>query len=105
MHPKMQLKDTARLPLDADFLQAKIGAGRSSLAFRKGEVVFSQGDQADAIFQIQKGKLKLTVVSNQGKEAVIALLTGGEFFGEGCLAGQIKRMRSEERRVGKECRS
>jgi CRP-like cAMP-binding protein len=92
MHPKMQLKDTARLRLDADFLQAKIGAGRSSLAFRKGEVVFSQGDQADAIFQIQKGKLKLTVVSNQGKEAVIALLTGGDFFGEGCLAGQIKRM-------------
>jgi len=92
MHPKMQLKDTARLRLDADFLQAKIGARRSSLAFRKGEVVFSQGDQADAIFQIQKGKLKLTVVSNQGKEAVIALLTGGDFFGEGCLAGQIKRM-------------
>jgi CRP-like cAMP-binding protein len=47
---------------------------------------------ADSIFHIQKGKLKLTVVSNQGKEAVIALLTGGDFFGEGCLAGQAKRM-------------
>jgi CRP-like cAMP-binding protein len=62
------------------------------VAFRKGEVVFTQGDPADSIFQIEKGKLKLTVVSSQGKEAVIALLAGGDFFGEGCLAGQIKRM-------------
>ena len=92
MQPKMQLKERAKPRLDVEFLRAKIGAGRATLAFRKGEVVFSQGDPADAIFQIQKGKLKLTVVSSQGKEAVIALLTGGDFFGEGCLAGQIKRM-------------
>jgi CRP-like cAMP-binding protein len=62
------------------------------VAFRKGEVVFTQGDPADSIFHIEKGKLKLTVVSSQGKEAVIALLATGDFFGEGCLAGQIKRM-------------
>src|SRR5450756_1833676 len=92
MQPKVQLKERVRPLLDAEFLRTKIGAGRATLAFRKGEVVFSQGDPADAIFQIQKGKLKLTVVSSQGKEAVIALLTGGDFFGEGCLAGQIKRM-------------
>jgi CRP-like cAMP-binding protein len=71
---------------------AKVGAGRTTVAFRKGEVVFTQGDPADSIFHIEKGKLKLTVVSSQGKEAVIALLAGGDFFGEGCLAGQIKRM-------------
>jgi CRP-like cAMP-binding protein len=60
--------------------------------YRNGEVVFSQGDHADAVFYLQKGKLKLTVVSDQGKEAVIAILEAGDFFGEGCLAGQIKRM-------------
>jgi CRP-like cAMP-binding protein len=78
--------------LDSEYLLAKVGAGRTAQAFRKGEVVFTQGDPADSIFHIEKGKLKLTVVSNQGKEAVIALLAGGDFFGEGCLAGQIKRM-------------
>jgi len=60
--------------------------------YRKGLVVFAQGDPADAIFYIQKGELKITVVSKQGKEAVIAILAGGHFFGEGCLAGQLKRM-------------
>jgi CRP/FNR family transcriptional regulator, cyclic AMP receptor protein len=53
-----------------------------------------QGDQADAIFYIQKGKIKLTVVSKQGKEAVVAILGVGDFFGEGCLAGQPQRMAS-----------
>ena len=60
--------------------------------FRDGQAVFSQGDPADAVYYIQKGKLRLTVVSKQGKEAIIAILTAGNFFGEGCLAGQIKRM-------------
>ncbi len=53
-----------------------------------------QGDPADAIFYIQKGKIKLTVVSKQGKEAVVAILGAGDFFGEGCLAGQSLRMAS-----------
>ena len=88
MHPKVRTKPV----LDSEFLLAKVSAGRATVAFRKGDVVFTQGDPADAIFHIEKGKLKLTVVSSQGKEAVIALLTGGDFFGEGCLAGQIKRM-------------
>jgi CRP-like cAMP-binding protein len=92
MPAKAQLKKIARPHLAAEFLRANVGSGRATVAFRMGEVVFSQGDRADAIFQLEKGKLKLTVVSSQGKEAVIALLTAGDFFGEGCLAGQIKRM-------------
>ena len=71
---------------------AKVGTGRTLAEYRTNEVIFSQGDAADAIFYIHKGKVKLTVVSNQGKEAVIAILGPGEFFGEGCLAGQVKRM-------------
>jgi CRP-like cAMP-binding protein len=79
-------------PFDPKLFLAKVGAGKSTLSYHAGQVVFSQGDQADAIFYIREGKLKLTVVSSQGKEAVIAILTPGAFFGEGCLAGQIKRM-------------
>ncbi len=58
----------------------------------KARFVFSQGDPADAVFYVQKGKVKLTVVSEQGKEAVIAILGADEFFGEGCLAGQTQRI-------------
>ncbi|MCX6629522.1 MAG: Crp/Fnr family transcriptional regulator [Candidatus Solibacter sp.] len=88
----MAPKERAIRLLDSTLLRAKVGDGRAPAAYRKGQVVFSQGDRADAIFQIQKGKVKLTVVSSQGKEGVIALLTGDDFFGEGCLAGQLKRM-------------
>ena len=75
----------------ATFL-AKLGKGRTIATYRKGQPVFAQSDAADAIFYIQKGKLKLTVVSNNGKEAVVALLGAGDFLGEGCLAGQQVRM-------------
>src|SRR5712675_1503998 len=71
---------------------AKIGKGKTHTDYAKNEKIFSQGEAADAIFYIQKGKVKLTVVSKQGKEAVIAILGGGDFFGEGCLAGQPRRM-------------
>jgi CRP-like cAMP-binding protein len=71
---------------------AKIGNGKTHTDFAKSQKIFSQGDAADAIFYVQKGKVKLTVVSKQGKEAVIALLGVGDFFGEGCLAGQSLRM-------------
>jgi CRP/FNR family transcriptional regulator, cyclic AMP receptor protein len=70
------------------------GVGRTSVAYARGELVFSQGDPADSIHYIQKGKVKLSVVSKSGKEAVIALLEPGHFFGEGCLAGQQLRMAS-----------
>lgn len=66
--------------------------GRSLTKHRKNEVIFSQGDPADAVFYIKKGKIKVTVVSTQGKEAVVAILGIGEFVGEGCLAGQPKRL-------------
>jgi CRP/FNR family transcriptional regulator, cyclic AMP receptor protein len=75
----------------SDFL-AQAGAGRTIAAYRKAGVIFTQGDEADAVFYIQKGKVKLTVVSTQGKEAVVAVLGMGEFCGEGCLAGQSRRM-------------
>jgi CRP/FNR family cyclic AMP-dependent transcriptional regulator len=60
--------------------------------YRKGQAVFSQGDPADAVFYIRKGRLKVTVLSKGGKEAVVAILGPGEFVGEGCLAGQRRRM-------------
>ena len=60
--------------------------------YRKGQVVFSQGDAGDAVFCVRKGKVKVTVVSEQGKEAVVAILGTDDFFGEGCLAGQVQRI-------------
>jgi CRP/FNR family cyclic AMP-dependent transcriptional regulator len=66
--------------------------GRTVKAFKSEKIIFAQGDNADAIFYIQKGKVKLTVLSKRGKEAVIAVLGPCGFFGEGCLAGQSIRM-------------
>jgi CRP/FNR family cyclic AMP-dependent transcriptional regulator len=71
---------------------AKVGKGKTHTDYQKDQKVFSQGDGAQAIFYLKKGKVKLTVVSKQGKEAVIAILGAGDFFGEGCLAGQPQRM-------------
>ena len=71
---------------------AKVGAGKSISKLGKGQNVFVQGDVADAVFYIQKGKIKLTVVSDQGKEAVVGMLEPGQFFGEGCLNGQPLRI-------------
>jgi CRP/FNR family cyclic AMP-dependent transcriptional regulator len=73
---------------------ATIGEGRKNLIFVKKQVIFTQGDVADAVFYIQKGKVKLTVVSETGREATIGMLTNGDFFGEGALAGQGLRMGS-----------
>jgi CRP-like cAMP-binding protein len=71
---------------------AKVGEGRRIGKYRKGQIVFSQGDAADAVFFIQKGSAKVTVVSEHGKEAVVAVLGVDEFFGEACLAGQAQRI-------------
>ena len=79
---------------DPKVFLVKVGKGRTLADYQKNQSVFSQGDAADAIFYIQKGKVKLTVVSRQGKEAVIAILGANDFFGEGCLAGQPRRMAS-----------
>jgi CRP-like cAMP-binding protein len=88
----MQPKNKPKPSFDVKIFLTKVGRGRTLMDFRDGQAVFSQGDPADAVYYIQKGKLRLTVVSKQGKEAIIAILTAGNFFGEGCLAGQMKRM-------------
>ncbi len=77
----------------ATFL-ATIGEGRRSLAVSRKQAIFTQGDAADSIFYIQKGKVRLSVVSKIGKEATIGILSEGNFFGEGSLAGQALRMGS-----------
>jgi CRP/FNR family transcriptional regulator, cyclic AMP receptor protein len=76
-----------------DFL-SKIGTGRSIAKYRTTQVIFSQGDPAESVFYIEDGKVKLTVISEQGKEAVVAMLGKGEFCGEGCLAAQPRRIAS-----------
>ena len=81
-----------RPSFDTKSFLARVGDGRSITEYRKGQTIFSQGDPSDAVFYIQKGRVKLTVVSEQGKEAVIAVLGADEFFGEGCLAGQPLRI-------------
>jgi CRP/FNR family cyclic AMP-dependent transcriptional regulator len=73
---------------------ATIGEGRKVVNFPKKETIFAQGDVADAIFYIQEGKVRLTVVSKSGKEATLGILSEGQFFGEGSLAGQSLRMGS-----------
>jgi CRP/FNR family transcriptional regulator, cyclic AMP receptor protein len=70
----------------------RIETGKTTRQYRSKQAVFSQGDAADAVFYIQSGKVKLTVVSTRGKEAVVGVLEQGSFFGEGCLAGQPLRM-------------
>jgi len=77
---------------DAQVFLSKVGAGKTILEFRKNQRVFAQGDVADTVFYIQKGKVKLTVVSDQGKEAVVAILEPGQFFGEGCMNGHPRRI-------------
>ena len=79
---------------DPNIFLATIGEGRKMVAVRKKQTIFAQGDEADAVFYIQKGKVRLTVVSKTGKEATIAILSEGNFFGEGSLAGQVRRMGS-----------
>ena len=79
-------------PFTPQSFLAKIGDGRTVLTSRKKQTIFSQGDAADAVFYIQTGKVKLTVVSKQGKEAVVAMLEAGAFFGESCLIGQVVRL-------------
>src|ERR1700675_207088 len=74
-----------------DFL-AKVGAGKRVLEFHKNQHVFEQGDVADTVFYIQKGRVKLTVLSEHGKEAVVAMLEPGQFFGEGCMNGHKQRI-------------
>jgi CRP/FNR family transcriptional regulator, cyclic AMP receptor protein len=85
-------KKTGALRFDPATYLDTVAKGRSISTHRKGDKFFAQGEGADAIFYIKKGKVKVTVVSKQGKEAVVALLSTAEFFGEGCLIGQSRRL-------------
>src|SRR5947209_17108876 len=82
------------IAFDTKIFLATIGAGRKILIAPKKQIIFSQGDEADAVFYVQKGKVRLTVVSKIGKEATIGIVSQGNFFGEGSLAGQLLRMGS-----------
>jgi CRP/FNR family transcriptional regulator, cyclic AMP receptor protein len=82
----------AALAFDPTTFLTRIESGKTTREYRGKQVVFSQGDAADAVFFVQSGKVKLTVVSTRGKEAVIGVLERDSFFGEGCLAGQPLRM-------------
>jgi len=87
---RMALQQPA--PFDPKAILSNVGNGKTMLKFRKNQSIFLQGDASDAVFYIQQGKIKLTVVSSKGKEAVIAVLEPTHFFGEGCLIGQPLRM-------------
>jgi CRP-like cAMP-binding protein len=89
---KQSIKPKSPSEFDPRQFLAKVGGGRTAVRYLKGGQIFQQGDAADAIYYIQEGQVKLTVVSRQGKEAVIAMLGPEDFFGEGCLAGQSARM-------------
>ena len=93
MSSATQTKKKSR-EFDPNTFLATIGEGRKNLTFPKKQGIFTQGDMADAVFYIQKGKVKLTVVSKTGREATIGILSEGDFFGEGTLAGQAMRMGS-----------
>ena len=79
-------------PFDPKVFLSKVNGGRVISDYRKGQGVFRQGDPSDAVFYIQSGKVKATVISEQGKEAVVAVLETDDFVGEGCLAGQPLRL-------------
>ena len=84
--------DPPRDAFDPKAFLAKVGAGKVMLEPKAGQSLFEQGDAADTVFYIQKGRVKLTVLSEQGKEAVVAILESGQFFGESCLNGHTLRM-------------
>ena len=96
------MRKKAKASFDPKIFLAKVGEGKTISKYRKDQIVFSQGEAADAVFYIRQGKVKLTVVSQQGKEAVVAILGPGHFFGEGCLNGHPLRI-ATTRAVDDDC--
>src|SRR5688572_27922819 len=92
--PRAKTPSAAAVRFNSDALFKSVGPGRSSAGYKPKAVIFPQGDEADAVYYIDSGRVQLRVVSQQGKERVIAMLGPGEFFGEGCLAGQPKHISS-----------
>jgi len=85
------MKRKQKLPFDPKTFLTKVNGGRTISDYRMDQIVYAQGSPADSVFYIQKGKVKVTILSELGKEAVVAVLGNGDFFGEGCLAGQVLR--------------
>jgi CRP-like cAMP-binding protein len=83
---------SGRESFDPQNFLAKVGAGKTISSYQKDQVIFSQGEAADAVFYVQKGRVKVVVLSDQGKEAVVGILEAGQFFGEGCLNGHDLRI-------------
>jgi len=77
---------------DLEVFLSSVDGGRTISRYGEGEIIFTQGDPANAVFYVREGECKVSVVSEQGKEAVIAIHGKGDFFGEGCLNGQVKRL-------------
>ena len=96
------VRKKVKIAFDPKKFLAKVGEGKTVSSYRKDQTVFSQGEIADAVFYIQQGKVKLTVVSKQGKEAVVAIVGAGHFFGEGCLNGHPLRI-ATTRAVDDDC--
>ena len=83
---------SAKAPFNVQIFLAKVGAGKSILEFDKGQNIYEQGEVADTVYYIQKGKIKIMVLSDQGKEAVVGVLEPSQFFGEGCMNGHRLRI-------------
>jgi CRP/FNR family transcriptional regulator, cyclic AMP receptor protein len=92
--PRDRVKPQKKSSFDAHVFLQSVGVSRKVAEFRKKQAIFSQGDAADSVLYIQKGSVKLTVVNELGKEAVVAIFGPGDFFGEGSMAGQTVRMGS-----------
>jgi len=84
--------DPAKSAFDVKDFLAKVGVGKTVLKFQKNQTVFTQGDTAESVYYIQQGKIKLTVISQHDKEAVVGILGPGQFFGEGCMNGHPLRI-------------
>ncbi len=91
-HPEVGMTNKKSQPVDWEALLGGIAGGKTVLEYGANRTVFSQGQPADSVFYLRRGKVKLAVTSQQGKEAIVAILGAGEFFGEGCLAGQSLRI-------------
>jgi CRP/FNR family transcriptional regulator, cyclic AMP receptor protein len=89
---ELRMTDKRKRSFDPKVFLATADVGRSISKYGPNEVIFAQGDPADAVFFVEEGKVKITVISEQGKEAVLAIHQNGDFFGEGCLTGQPRRL-------------
>jgi CRP/FNR family transcriptional regulator, cyclic AMP receptor protein len=91
-HPEVGMANKKNQPVDWKAFLAGFAGGKTDIEYGANRNIFCQGQPADSVFYLRKGKVKLAVTSDQGKEAIVAVLGAGEFFGEGCLAGQLLRI-------------